>query len=100
MVTYDLVSLPHFIENTVNDRGFFFHVTFLQSLGTAFGVVQVLLVRKNNIDNYFFGILAILISMWVRYHAQLYGDILLDLYYLGYEHITIPIRMFPIGMLL
>lgn len=62
---------------------FFFHLTFLQILGTAFGVVQVLLARKNNIDNYLFGILAILISIWVRYRSRLYGDILLDLYYLG-----------------
>ncbi len=62
---------------------FFSHLTFLQIPGTAFGIVQVLLARKNNIDNYLFGIFAILISIWVRYRSQLYGDILLDLYYLG-----------------
>ena len=62
---------------------YLFHLTFLQILGTAFGVVQVLLARKNNIDNYLFGILSILISMWVLYESQLYGDILLNLYYFG-----------------
>ena len=59
------------------------HLTFLQILGTAFGVVQVLLARKNNINNYLFGIISILISMWVLYESQLYGDILLNLYYFG-----------------
>lgn len=62
---------------------YLFHLTFLQILGTAFGVVQVLLARKNNINNYLFGIISILISMWVLYESQLYGDILLNLYYFG-----------------
>ncbi|MBM1104991.1 nicotinamide mononucleotide transporter [Aurantibacter crassamenti] len=62
---------------------FFFNLTVFQVLGTSFGIVQVLLARKNNINNYLFGIIAILISIWVRYRSQLYGDILLDLYYLA-----------------
>ncbi|MGO3183895.1 MAG: nicotinamide riboside transporter PnuC [Aequorivita sp.] len=60
---------------------YLFHLTFLQILGTAFGVVQVLLARKNNPNNYLFGIISILISMWVLYRSQLYGDIILNLYY-------------------
>lgn len=60
---------------------FIFHLTFLQIIGTAFGVVQVLLARKNNSNNYLFGIISILISMYVLYQSQLYGDILLNLYY-------------------
>ena len=39
----------------------------LQWIGTLFGVVQVLLARQNNIHNYLFGIIAILISIWVLY---------------------------------
>jgi nicotinamide mononucleotide transporter len=74
---------PHSIENTTMLEDYLFHLTFLQILGTAFGVVQVLLARKNNINNYLFGILSILISMWVLYRSQLYGDILLNLYYFG-----------------
>lgn len=62
-------------------ENFIFNLTFLQVIGTAFGVVQVLLARKNNINNYLFGISSILISMWVLYRSQLYGDILLNLYY-------------------
>jgi nicotinamide mononucleotide transporter len=57
-------------------------ITLLQWLGTAFGVVQILLARLNNIHNYLFGIIAILISIWVLYQSQLYADILLNLYYL------------------
>ena len=51
-------------------------------LGTAFGVVQVLLARQNNVHNYLFGIIAIVISIWVHYQSKLYADILLNLYYL------------------
>ncbi|MEE1964155.1 nicotinamide riboside transporter PnuC [Allomuricauda taeanensis] len=61
---------------------FFSQLTVLQWLGTAFGVVQVLLARQNNIHNYLFGIIAILISIWVLYQSRLYADILLNLYYL------------------
>jgi len=55
---------------------------FLQTVGTVFGVTQVLLARNNNINNYLFGIVSILISIWVHFRTQLYGDILLDSYYL------------------
>ncbi|HSI70517.1 MAG TPA: nicotinamide riboside transporter PnuC [Gillisia sp.] len=60
----------------------FFQLTWLQFLGTIFGITQVLLARKNNINNYLFGIISILISMWVLYSSKLYADILLHLYYL------------------
>ena len=61
---------------------FFMNFVWLQWLGTAFGVTQVLLARKNNINNYIFGIIGILIGIWVLYHSKLYADILLHLYYL------------------
>ncbi|WP_318342917.1 nicotinamide riboside transporter PnuC [Flagellimonas baculiformis] len=60
----------------------FSQLTLLQWLGTIFGVVQVLLARQNNVHNYLFGIIAILISIWVLYQSRLYADILLNLYYL------------------
>tara|TARA_R110000868_G_scaffold32516_4_gene118216 strand:+ start:4370 stop:4972 length:603 start_codon:yes stop_codon:yes gene_type:complete len=63
-------------------ENFFTHLTLLQSLGTAFGVTQVLLARNNNIHNYLFGIASILIGIWVLYQSKLYGDIILHLYYL------------------
>ncbi|WP_424494441.1 nicotinamide riboside transporter PnuC [Salinimicrobium sp. GXAS 041] len=58
------------------------HLTWLQFLGTTFGVAQVLLARKNNIHNYLFGIISVIISIWVLYESRLYADILLHLYYL------------------
>ena len=61
---------------------FFLHLTWLQLIGTIFGVIQILLARKNNIHNYLFGIISILLSMWVLYQSRLYADILLNLYYL------------------
>ena len=62
---------------------FFLNMTTLQWLGTSFGIAQVLLARKNNINNYLFGIVSILIGMWVLYYSKLYADILLSLYYLA-----------------
>lgn len=62
---------------------FFTPINLLQWLGTAFGITQVLLARKNNINNYLFGIISILIGIWVLYNSKLYADILLHLYYLS-----------------
>lgn len=61
----------------------FTYLIWLQIIGTAFGVTQVVLARENNVNNYLFGICAIFISIYVRYHSKLYGDIILDLYYLS-----------------
>jgi len=61
---------------------FLINFIWLQSIGTAFGVIQVLLSRKNNIHNYLFGIVSILIGIRVLYQSKLYADILLHLYYL------------------
>lgn len=61
---------------------FFGGLTWLEGLGTLFGIVQVLLARNNNVRNYLFGIVSILLGMYVFYHSQLYADILLHLYYL------------------
>ena len=63
-------------------EGFFTQLLWMQALGTSFGVIQVLLSRKNNVHNYLFGILSIFISFWVLYQSKLYADILLNLYYL------------------
>ncbi len=60
----------------------FSELTWLQAVGTAFGIVQVLLARQNNTNTYLFGIASILISMWVLYQSALYADILLNMYYL------------------
>lgn len=61
---------------------FFTQLTYLQLVGTALGVVQVLLARNNKIHNYLFGIASILIGIWVLYQTKLYADMVLHLYYL------------------
>ncbi len=60
----------------------FSQITWMQGIGTVFGITQVLLARKNNVNTYLFGIVSILIGIWVLYQAGLYGDIVLSLYYL------------------
>ena len=61
---------------------FLSELTWLQAIGTLFGIFQVLLARQNNTHTYLFGIASILISMWVMYESALYADILLNMYYL------------------
>lgn len=63
-------------------KDYFSLIILLEALGTAFSIVQVLLSRKNNVNNYLFGIAGILIGFWVYYQSKLYADILLNLYYL------------------
>ncbi len=60
----------------------FHQFSLLEALGAAFGVVQVILSRKNNVNNYLFGIAGILIGIWIYFQHKLYADILLNLYYL------------------
>ncbi len=60
----------------------FSHFTLLEALGALLGVFQVLLSRANKVSNYLFGIAGILIGLYIYYHARLYADILLNLYYL------------------
>lgn len=61
---------------------FFQNLTWLEGLGTLFGIVQVILARQNSIHTYLFGIVSILMSMYVLYQSALYADILLHVYYL------------------
>lgn len=63
-------------------ENFFTPLTCLQIVGTILGVAQVLLARNNNIHNYLFGIVSILIGIWVLYQTKLYADMVLHLYYL------------------
>lgn len=55
---------------------------FWEVVGAVFGIVQVILSRKNNVNNYLFGIAGVLIGIWIYYQHKLYADILLNLYYL------------------
>lgn len=56
--------------------------TWQEWLGVCFSVVQVLLARKNNSNNYLFGIAGILLSLYMMFFAKLYAEFTLNLYYL------------------
>ncbi|MDM1294083.1 nicotinamide mononucleotide transporter [Sphingobacterium sp. N143] len=51
-------------------------------LGVFFGVLQVWFSRLNKSIHYLFGIIGIIISVYVLFHAKLYAEILLHVYYL------------------
>jgi len=50
--------------------------------GVLFSVIQVLLARKNNANNYLFGIAGILLTLYVMMTSKLYAEFTLNLYYL------------------
>lgn len=60
----------------------FQETSWLERAAVVFGIIQVLLSRKNKISNYFFGILSIILTISVLYAARLYAEILLNIYYL------------------
>ncbi len=58
------------------------HTTWPEWFGVFFSVIQVLLARKNNSNNYLFGIAGISLTLYVMVTAKLYAEFTLNLYYL------------------
>ncbi|WP_210150342.1 nicotinamide riboside transporter PnuC [Chryseobacterium scophthalmum] len=57
-------------------------ITLPEWFGVFFSVFQVLLARKNNSNNYLFGIAGILLTLYVMIQSKLYAEFTLNLYYL------------------
>ncbi|WP_374462517.1 nicotinamide riboside transporter PnuC [Chryseobacterium sp.] len=57
-------------------------ITWPEWFGVLFSVIQVLLARKNNANNYLFGIAGILLTLYVMVTSKLYAEFTLNLYYL------------------
>lgn len=60
----------------------FINTPLLHWVGVLCGVVQVLLAKSNKVLLYPFGIVSILITLFVLYEAGLYAEQMLNLYYL------------------
>lgn len=56
--------------------------TYLEWFAVAFGVVQVLLAKRNNIWLYPVGIIGILLALYLKLNGKLYAESLLSMYYL------------------
>lgn len=56
--------------------------TLPEWFGVFFSVFQVLLARKNNSNNYLFGIAGISLTLYVMIQSKLYAEFTLNLYYL------------------
>ena len=56
-------------------------VPLLEWIGVSFGVAEVLLARANKIALYPCGIVAVVISTYIFFHAGLYAESALNLYY-------------------
>lgn len=56
--------------------------TLPEWLGVFFSIFQVLLARKNNSNNYLFGIAGVSLTLYVMITSKLYAEFTLNLYYL------------------
>ena len=56
--------------------------TWPEWFGVFFSVFQVLLARKNNSNNYLFGIAGVSLTLYVMITSKLYAEFILNLYYL------------------
>lgn len=56
--------------------------TWPEWFGVFFSIFQVLLARKNNSNNYLFGIAGISLTLYVMMQSKLYAEFTLNLYYL------------------
>lgn len=54
----------------------------VELFAVIFSVVQVVLAAKNKVSNYLFGIVGVLLSIYLLYYSQLYAESVLYLYYL------------------
>lgn len=60
----------------------FFQISILEWIGVSLAVIQVLLSRVNNPNNYLFGICSVLITMYIMFQSKLYAEFGLNIYYL------------------
>jgi len=58
------------------------HTSQIEWFAVGFGVSEVLLAKKNNIWLYPTGIISILLGMFLLFKANLYAEIILNIYYL------------------
>lgn len=58
------------------------HIVVLQWIAVIFGVLQVWFAKENKPITYLYGIVSILLNIYVLYFAKLYAEMFLSLYYL------------------
>ena len=59
-----------------------YNLSFLEFLTTIFGILNVYLVAKIKVSNYFWGILNVILSFFIFFQMQMYSDMFLQVYYL------------------
>ncbi|MEO5909707.1 MAG: nicotinamide riboside transporter PnuC [Pelobium sp.] len=68
--------IPHIIEQ-------FLAITWIEWFGTITGALCVYLAAKENILNWPIAILSVVTYIYIFYNAKLYGDTILQFYFLG-----------------
>lgn len=57
-------------------------LSFLECLTTIFGILNVYLLAKIRVSNYFWGILNVILAFFIFFQIQMYSDMVLQIYYL------------------
>ncbi|MBP5426454.1 MAG: nicotinamide mononucleotide transporter [Clostridiales bacterium] len=60
-----------------------YELSFLEFLATIFGILNVYLLAKIKVSNYFWGILNVILSFFIFFQIQMYSDMFLQVYYLA-----------------
>lgn len=60
-----------------------YELSFLELLATIFGILNVYMLAKLRVSNYFWGILNVILSFFIFFQIQMYSDMLLQVYYLA-----------------
>ena len=60
-----------------------YELSFLELLATIFGILNVYMLAKIKVSNYFWGILNVILSFFIFFQIQMYSDMLLQVYYLA-----------------
>jgi nicotinamide mononucleotide transporter len=75
-------TILHFFSVTnIAIRIMGYNLSWIELLATVFAIVNVYLAIKEHILNFPFGLLAILLSLWLFYQTALYADALLQIYF-------------------
>lgn len=59
-----------------------YELSFLEFLATIFGILNVYLLAKLKVSNYFWGILNVILTFFICYKVQMYSNMALQVYYL------------------
>ena len=76
------MNLFSIINNSIFITIMGYNLSFLEFLTTIFGILNVYLIAKLKVSNYFWGILNVILTFIICYNVHMYSNMMLQIYYL------------------